>query len=175
MKRTIAIPSIVALGLVFMVLMVVTVPAARSRPMGDYSNVDGLMVEGTFGTATPQILVKPTGGNVALEVQNANGTPVYQVSSAGDVAGNVLKYATPSTQIVCSTQTITDTANVSHGLTTASYALCSLNQTITGDSAACNATVTGGVTVTVKVRNSAATPAANSAGASINWCVIGTP
>jgi hypothetical protein len=70
---------------VIAILIGLAIPV-RSRPLGDYSNVDGLIVEGFFGTATPQIVVKPTGGNVALEVQNSGGTPVYQVNSAGGVA-----------------------------------------------------------------------------------------
>jgi hypothetical protein len=60
---------------------------ARSRPLGDYSNFDGLIVDGTFGTATPQIVVVPRGGNNAFEVQNTSGTPVVSISSAGALSG----------------------------------------------------------------------------------------
>lgn len=126
------------------------------------------------GTATPAAVVDNAGaGNVLLSVRKA-ATPAFEVYNSGVVNGKVLRYATAGTQIVCGTQTITDTANVSHGLATPAYAMCSLNQTLTGGAYACNATVSG-ITVTVKVRNNAATPAANAAGASINWCVIGTP
>lgn len=126
------------------------------------------------GTAQPAFQVDSSGGlSNLLEVRDS-ATPVFTVSDGGNVTGKVLRYATAGTQIVCGTQTITDTADVSHGLTTPAYGMCSLNQTLTGDAYACNATVAG-ATVTVKVLNNAATPAANAAGASVNWCVVGTP
>jgi hypothetical protein len=126
-----------------------------------------------IATATPAMVVNSLGVSTILEVRDA-ATPVFTVLNGGEVTGKVLRYATAGTQLVCGTTTITNTAQVSHGLTTPAYAVCSLNQAVAGDAVGC-ATLVGGSVVTVTVHNSAVTPAANSTGASINWCVIGTP
>lgn len=173
MRIKIAITAL--LFVVFALVAALMLPTNAPAQLEGVTNLNGLHLSQTsFGTATPQLLVQNGGSGVSVEVRNGSATPVFKVGSTGGVTGQVLKYSTAGTQIVCGTQTITDTANVVHGLTTPIYGLCALNQTLTGDAFACNATVSG-ITVTVKVRNTAATPTANSAGASVNWCVIGTP
>ena len=126
------------------------------------------------GTAVPALQVDSSGGlSNLLEVRDS-ATPVFQVHDGGNVTGLVLRYATAGTQIICGTETITDNTTASHGLTTPLYATCTLAQDPTGDAQSCSTDISGS-TVTVKVWQSAATPAANTAGASTTWCVIGTP
>jgi hypothetical protein len=124
-------------------------------------------------TGVPGLVVDGVGVSNPFEVR-INATPAFTVQDNGDVKGEVLHYASANNDIVCGSQTITDTANVTHGLTTPAYAFCSMAATITGDAATCSAAISGS-TVTVKVRNTALTPAANSTGIAVGWCVIGTP
>lgn len=128
-----------------------------------------------IATATPAAVIDSAGVSNLLEVRK-NATPQFSVSGAGAVTGQVLQYATAGQRQFCATNTITDTASYTSSTTavaTPVYTWCSLGD-ITGDANNCAATHgTGSITVTIK--NSAATPAANAAGAAVTWCVIGTP
>lgn len=124
-------------------------------------------------TATPAMVVDSLGVSTILEVRDA-ATPVFTVNNGGTVTGQVLRYSTAGSQLVCGTDTITETADVTHGLTTPAFAVCSLAQDPTGDAQSCSTSISGS-TVTIKVWQSAATPAANTAGADVNWCVVGAP
>jgi hypothetical protein len=141
----------------------------------DLNNGGGVNITAPTAVATgvPGLTVNGQGVSNPFEVR-VDATPRFYVEDDGDVYGEVVKYASSGVQLVCGSQTITDTANVSHGLTTPSYAVCSLAATQTGDATTCSAAISGS-TVTVKVRNSALTPAANSSGIAVGWCVIGTP
>lgn len=126
------------------------------------------------GTAVPAFRVDSAGLSNIFEVRDA-ATPVFSVLNGGNVTGKVLRYATAGTQIVCGSQTITDTATAVHGLTTPVYVMCNIaTASPVGDSTSCFGSISSS-TVTVKVRNSALTPAANAAGIAVQWCVIGTP
>jgi len=126
------------------------------------------------GTAVPALQVDSSGGLSNLFEVRDSATPVFQVHDGGNVTGKVLRYATAGTQIICATETITDTATASHGLTTPLYATCNLAADPTGDAQSCSTAISGS-TVSIKVWQSAATPAANTTGHSTTWCVIGTP
>jgi hypothetical protein len=54
-------------------------------PLADITNLDGLHLSGSFGTATPQLMIQNEGSSVSLEVRNDDGTPVFSVGSTGDV------------------------------------------------------------------------------------------
>ena len=125
-------------------------------------------------TAVPGLSVSNPGVSNALEI-TAKGTPALVVQANGDIAtqnGYVLQYPSADIQMICGSETVADTANVLHGLTTPYFAICSLNQTITGDASLCSAEVAAS-TITVKVRNGAATPVANTTPAAVNWCAVG--
>lgn len=140
----------------------------------DVQNGGGVNVVAPTAVATsvPGLTVNGLGVSNPLEVR-INATPVFAVRDAGTFQG-VIKYGTAGQQLVCGTTVITDNANVSHGLTTPTFALCGLNAASTGDAHSCTAQVSG-ANATVRVYQTAATPTANSTGVSVNWCVIGTP
>jgi hypothetical protein len=159
-----------------------SVPVLPAPPGDSVSKTYG----GTFDDAVA--IVAPTANataDTALYVNNLSvaqpfvvaqaGTPVFSVGSTGAVSGKALSYDTTGSKIVCGSQTITDTATAVHGLTTPVYAWCNLPLTSPdGDAVACFSSISSS-TVTVKVRDSALTPAANSAGVVVQWCVLGTP
>jgi hypothetical protein len=98
------------------------------------------------------------------------------VGNAGAVTGLVLQYATAGQRQFCASSTITDTASYTvstSAVATPVFTWCSMS-TVTGDAATCAASQATGA-VTVIVRNSNATPAANGTGALVYWCVVGTP
>jgi len=127
-----------------------------------------------IATAVPALKVDSSGGVSNLFEVRDSATPVLQVHDGGTVTGQVLRYGTAGEQLVCGTTVITDNANVSHGLTTPSFAICSLNAADTADASRCTSEVSG-ANVTVRVYGTNATPTANGTGASVNWCVVGTP
>jgi hypothetical protein len=125
-------------------------------------------------TATPAMLVNNLGAaNDNLVVAKA-GTPVFKVSNAGVVTGNVLQYGSSGQKIVCGSTNITGTGTIAHGLATPVYVMASLAGDVTGDAARVS-TTNAVATVTVKVWNSALTPAPNTTPVAVNWCVVGTP
>ena len=107
---------------------------------------------------------------------NATLTPSFKVvATSGSVYGKVLGNPTPNQTCLRSSATITDTVSYTStvtAITTPTWAGCDL-QSISGDAARCGA-VTGSGIVTITVRNAAATPAANAAGALVNYQVCGT-
>lgn len=147
---------------------------------GETVRVDGkgsmrIAAPTALATATPGLVIDCAGVSNCLEVRDA-ATPVFTVGQNGAINGKVMAYPTPNVQINCRTDTITDTATYTSSVTaisTPTFATCAMNS-ITGDAIHCAAIVGSGA-VTVTVRNSAATPAANAAGAAVTWCAGGTP
>lgn len=114
------------------------------------------------------------GMNVVM-YSDAGNTRVFKVDgSNGNITGKVLQYATPGSKQVCSTQTITGTGVIATGLATPQYVNMSLAQDTTGDGNRLSYT-NSAATVTVKVWNSALTPAAATTPVSVSWCAIGVP
>jgi len=148
--------------------------SARAQSFG-YTNFTQVDIAAPTYQVTdePALIVDTAGLGSILEVRDA-ATPVFVIEDGGDITGSVLRYATAGTQIVCSSQTVTDTASAVHGLTTPLYAIASLGEAATGDAQSVTAAISG-TTVTLNVYQSALTPTANSAGAVVEWCVIGTP
>lgn len=127
------------------------------------------------GTATPAAVINNAGVSNLLEVRK-NSTPVFTIGNAGAVTGQVLQYAVTGQRQFCASNTITDTASYTvstSAVATPVFVWCSLGA-ITGDASHCAASHATGA-VTVIVRNSNATPAASAVGATVNWCVVGTP
>jgi hypothetical protein len=162
-------------GLVIAFVTLLTALPAQSRPPLGVTNFDSIHLRDTGPTAQPVLRADQRGTGKIVEFMDA-GTAVWSINDGGGVNGKVLAYPTPNTVINCKTNTITDTASYTATVTaisTPQFALCTMN-TITGDAEKCAAAVGGGA-VTVTVRNSAATPAANAAGAVVYWCAGGTP
>lgn len=133
----------------------------------------GFTAPTAVGTATPAVIIDSSGVSNLLSVRK-NATPVFQVGGDGTVTGKTLRYATAGTQLICGTATVTDTATVATGLTTCLYPGATLGQAATGDAALVDAACSSG-NIVIHVKNSALTPAANAAGAIVNWCAVGTP
>lgn len=106
---------------------------------------------------------------------NVQSGGALQVDSGATVSG-VMRYPTPQIIMNCGTSTITDTVTYTSStiyVSTPVWGQATLRG-ISGDAArvAINVATPGSAIITV--RNSNATPAANSAGAVVNWCVGGT-
>lgn len=128
----------------------------------------------SIATATPAALVNSYGVSNLFEVQDA-ATPVFSINDGGTVVGNVLQYGSSGERAVSSTQTVTGTATVAHGLTTVTWAVCTLGTdpgTGAGDPAFLSIAVSGNV-VTAKVWQDDLTAATNPA--TVHCLVIGTP
>lgn len=98
-----------------------------------------------------------------------NGTPAFWVTPIPTATPNV----SGGLYTVCGSTTITGTGTIAHGLATPAYVSAGLAQDATGDAARVSWT-NSSATVTIKVWNSALTPAPNQTGAAVDWCVKGT-
>lgn len=108
-------------------------------------------------------------GAVSATVISRNGTPVFwatAIPTPTSVISNT-KY------VVCNTTTITGTGTIAHGLATPSYITYGLAQDATGDGARVSHT-NSAATVTLKVWNTALTPAAATTPVAVDWCAVGT-
>lgn len=133
-----------------------------------------------LGTATPALMViNPSSSNPNAVVikGNVTATPYFSINpTSAVIMNNALQSSAVGQKQFCATNTITDTASYAVGTTaiaTPVYTWCTLG-TISGDASRCAATHATGL-ITVTVRNSNATPAANAAGAAVTWCVVGNP
>jgi len=138
-------------------------------------NGGGVVVSAATAVATaqPAFQVDSAGVSNILEVRDA-ATPVFTVRNGGVVVGNVLQYGSSGYRVVCNTTEITGTGTLAHGLATPVAVLGNLSEDATGDHAHVSFT-NSAATVTAKVWDTALTPAASSAGANVDWCVVGVP
>jgi len=152
----------------------VTQVGARTATGGDTVNNWAKVAAPTaIATATPAMVVDSLGVSNILEVRDA-ATPVFTIRNGGTVIGNVLQYGSSGYKIVCNTTTITGTGALAHGLATPVAVVGALSEDVTGDHAHVSFT-NSAATVTAKVWDTALTPAASSAGATVDWCVVGVP
>lgn len=149
---------------------------------------DKISVPSTIGTATPALVIDTAGNSNPLEIKK-NSTVVASFDGAGNLNLNgsyvgitpvptataITLYmgAPASSYQQCGTQVVTDTATLTPvaGLTP-SYVLTSLNS-ITADAARSSGLYSTGV-ITLTVKNTALTPAANTTPATVNYCIVGT-
>lgn len=174
--KSIKTVMVFVLALTFLAVTSLYVFPANGRGLGDITALDGLRLQGAFGTATPQFSIVNEGSSQSLEVRNSGGTPVFQVNSSGALGGQVLTAPTPGQSIVCGTTTVTGTSALTsstHGMATPIAAQVTIAEDVVGDGARASYTNSAG-TITLKVWNSAATPAASAAGHVVSWCVRGT-
>ncbi len=108
-------------------------------------------------------------------VVKINGTPVI----AFNTPQPTYAYTAPTVQVasnkyvVCGSNTITGTGTIAHGLATPQYITAGLAADATGDGVRVTWT-NASATVTLKVWNSALTPAAAATPVAVDWCAVGT-
>ncbi len=172
-KRTeLWVTLVIVLLLALPFVQLATVQPAAARPPLGISMDDGSssLPAYNFSSDTDTGIYRKGSGNMVLVT---NGTPAIEMNGM-DITGKVLRYASTGQQIVCGSTTITGTGVIAHALATPVYVMAQLAQDTTGGSEHLSHT-NSAATVTIKVWNSALTPAASNAGAVIDWCVIGTP
>lgn len=158
-------------------LILLIVILAAFVPVMAVTNFGAVHIKDSSATGVPALRVDQQGAGKIVEFLDG-GTPVFSINNGGAVTGGkVLANPTAGLSMNCQTSTITDsvtyTATVT-AISTPAWGVASL-RSISGDAArvAINVATPGSVLITV--RNSNATPAANAAGAVVNWCVGGTP
>ena len=88
-----------------------------------------------------------------------------------------LEYTSSGKELVWGVGSITGTGTASHGLTTVTFAVCTLGEDPTsgsGDAAMCTASVSGNV-VTLKTWQDDFVTAATEGTVVVHWLVVGTP
>jgi hypothetical protein len=145
---------------------------------GGVTNLSGLVVAAPTSIATtqPALLADSTGLSNIIEVRDA-ATPVFTVNDGGAVVGNVLQYGSAGEKAVATTQDVTGTATVAHGLTTVTWALCTMGEDPTvgaGDAANISVAISANV-VTCKLWQDDGVTAATEADVTTHCLVIGTP
>lgn len=108
-----------------------------------------------------------------ISVYGATGNVVFHVDGATASTNTGFMGAGSNQFMQCGTTNVTGSANVTPvaGLTPVS--LHTSLEAITGDAARVAGITSGGL-ITLTVRNSALTPAANTTAAAVDWCIIGT-
>jgi hypothetical protein len=144
---------------------------------GTYNDAIAIAVPTANATADAGLTIHNDSVADSILVENASATPVFKVGKTGAVTGLVLKYASTNKQQICGTSTVTDVLAITSGLSAIDYAVCNVKTASpAGDAVRCFPfwqTYAGVLTATV--RNSAVTPAANSAGVTVVWCAVGAP
>lgn len=141
-------------------------------------NGGGVVVSAATAVATaqPALQVDSSGGVSNLFEVRDSATPVYQIHDGGNVTGKVLRYATAGQQMVVGTSTgVTETVVANHGLTTVTFALCTLGEDVDTDAddpVVCTASVAANV-VTIKLWEDDWSAAGTAA--TVHWLVVGTP
>jgi len=142
------------------------------------TEVDGTL--GVTGTTTLNGALVMDGFDVADTSGNAQFDGTVDITGTLQYGANDLHplgHSSSGLQIVYGTSSITGTATAAHGLTTVTWALCTLGEDPTngaGDAAYATVAVSGDV-VTVKVWQDDFVTAATETGVVVHWLVIGTP
>jgi hypothetical protein len=162
MKQKLAILMVVLAAMLYAAWPTIAQNVACYREQGGAKNVAASGCEFEFQSGS------------TLDIQ-AGATAVIPGSILGQ--SGVVRYPTPGVGINCKQSTVTDTVTYTATVTaisTPQFGACTL-ESVTGDAAHCGLEVGSTGSVTITVRNAAATPAANAAGAVVNFCVGGTP
>lgn len=140
----------------------------------------GIQIKATsIGTATPLLEIHNQGVGQSLVIRDSGGTPEFVVNANGGVTANtltapVIGASASGQKCVYGTQTISNTAAITHGLSTPVAVFLQLAADATGDGLSTSYTNSAAV-VTAKVWNAAATPAAGTTPVSVAYFVCGTP
>lgn len=168
--------TVLFLAILVLIVLPTFVSPAQSRPRLGITNFDSVHLRDTGPTAQPVLRANQLGAGKIVEFMDS-GTPVWSINNGGGVNGKVLSYPTPNTALNCKQSTITDTVSYTATVTaisTPQFGNCTL-ESITGDASHCALDIGANGSITITVRNSNATPAANAAGAVVSWCAGGTP
>jgi hypothetical protein len=167
-KRTLTGRFFIILFVLSSLALLATLPVSGS-PEFDVTNLNSLWLVDNGPTAQPVLRVNQRGPGMIAEFQDS-GTRVWGITGGGKVIES-------GVNCFRANNTITDTASYTPTVTAIStpiWAECSL-AAVTGDAAHCGAAFGATANVTITVKNTAATPAANAAGAVVYWEVCGTP
>lgn len=126
-----------------------------------------------------EIITQTLSVTTSATIQNATieDVALTDVTLGGTVTAPVVGYGSTGQRQFCATNTITDTASYTStvtSITTPAFAWCTLGA-VTADASGCGAAFGATSNITITIKNSAATPAANAAGAAVTWCVLGAP
>lgn len=141
-------------------------------------NGGGVIVAAATAVATgqPALQVDSSGGLSNIFEIRDSATPVFAVEDGGSVTGLVVRYASAGQQMVVGTSSgVTETVVAAHGLTTVTFALCTLGEDVdtdAGDPVVCTAAVSANV-VTLSLWEDDWSAAGTAA--EVHWLVIGTP
>ena len=137
------------------------------------------VIAGTLGV-TGDVAVNTNKLNITASSGNTAIAGTLDVASTLQYGANNLYpvgFASSGYQAVYGTSTITGTATAAHGLTTVTFALCTLGEDPTsgaGDAAMCTVAVSANV-VTLKAWQDDFVSAATEANVDVHWLVIGQP
>lgn len=155
---------------------------------GAFTIADNVLIDGAADAEQLVVQGFSTQTNSPLVVEQSTGTNVFTVSNAGnvDAAGTLqygaddlypVGYSASGQQLVYGTSTITTTATAAHGLTTVTWAQCTLGEDPTagaGDAAMCTVAVAGNV-VTLKTWQDDFVTGATETNVDVHWLVVGAP
>ena len=159
-----------------------------SDSAGTLTIADNTLVDGAADAIQLQVQGYTTQTSSLAVFEQSDGTDVATLSNAGalDIASTFnfgandlypLGFASSGQQAFYSTASITGTATIAHGLTTVTFALCTLGEDPTsgaGDAAMCTVTVAANV-VTAKVWQDDFVTAATETDVDVHVLVIGAP
>ena len=134
---------------------------------------DSLFAQGLMGSGVTNL----TNLELAGTLDVAGNTDLVGTLNYGANNLYVIGHDTSGEQFIYGTESITGTAEVAHGLTTVTYALCTMAEDPTvgaGEGATCSLTISTN-TVTVKVWQDDNVTAATETEVDVNYFIIGTP
>ena len=197
-KKILLVATLIACAIVALVLFALpsaTVLAQTATPTNTPTNTatptttpfaisGNASVRGTYlcRLANVDCVQVRNGGNIHFYSSNGSNTITLNGSTGAISAQSlsvttpmaVLAYQTPGVRMKCSTDTITGTQAIAHGMATPQYVNANLGADVNGDHARVSFT-NASATVTIKVWNSALTPAAAQTPVAVDWCVVGVP
>lgn len=100
--------ALLLLALVFFGLALVG--PVRGRSLADISNMDGLHLFGSFGTATPQLLIENQGSGASIEVRSTSGASMFRVDADGAISASGVLTNSTMPNLVVSAPTAVGTA-----------------------------------------------------------------
>lgn len=155
---------------------------------GTFTIADDVLIDGAADANQLTVQGYTTQTNSLLVLEQSDGTDKVTVANTGntDIAGTLqygannlypVGYASSGQQLVYGTDSITGTATAAHGLTTVTFALCTLGEDPTsgaGEAAYCTVSVSGNA-VTLKAWQDDFVTEATETDVAIQWIVVGAP
>jgi hypothetical protein len=158
-------------------------PTLTTTPFPNAINaIDGSVICKFGGNGTYDCIQGRAGASIHLYDSNFKNTfsvngqtgAVHAQSLTLATPMAVLAYQTPGVRMKCGEDTITGTLAIAHGMATPQFVTANLAGDANGDHARVSS-VNASATVTIKVWNTALTPAAATTPVAVDWCVVGVP